>query len=192
MKSALPLLAIGAAALLYSRGGKASSKKSSKKIEEDTSEYEKLPDEIDQKINEENIYNYYNKNPLYLNNVPAIFNDLNDVYKSYYDPKGEMGNDQAYIMITPMLAEQAWNYAKVLMINQPEIYPGKTQKDRDLITKEILLKFSPNVYWKEGLAPYAWATPFYYVYRSVNYLVQLAYATINNLDIDFAPGSFDI
>lgn len=188
MKSSLPLLLIGAAALLYSKSNN-SSKKSSQK---DTSEYEDFPNEVDQKINEENIYKYYSKTPLYLNMVPAIFNDLDDTYKSYYDPKGDSGNEKAFILITPALAEQSWNYAKSLMINQPNLYPGNTQKSLDEITKEILLKFSPDVYWKEGLIPYAWATPFAYTWTSVNYLAKLAYAVINNLHIDHAPGSFEL
>lgn len=193
MKSALPLLVLGAAALLYSQNTKTSKKSSPKKdTSDDTSEYEDFPMEVDKKINEENIHKYYSKNPLYLNTVPAIFNDFNDVYKSYYDPQGQSGNENAYVLINPMLAEQAWNYAKILMINQPDIYSGKSAKDADLVTREILMKFSPDVYWKEGLTPYAWATPFAYVYASVSYLVRLAYAVINNLDIIFAPGSFDL
>lgn len=193
MKSSLPLILIGVAALVYSKSN--SSKKPSVKkedVKEDTSDYEDFPDEIDQKINEENIYKYYSKNPLYLNTVPAIFNDFDDTYKSYYDPNGESGNEKAFILITPALAEQSWNYAKSLMINQPDLYPGNTPKSVDAITKEILLKFSPDVYWKEGLIPYAWATPFAYTWTSVNYLVKLAYAVINNLHIDHAPGSFEL
>lgn len=194
MKSALPLLILGAAALLYSQNSKPVKKSTPKKdtSEEDTSEYPDFPDEIDKKINEENIYKYYSKNPLYLNTVPAIFNDFDDIYKSYYDPKGQSGNENAYLLITPAFAEQAWNYAKVLMINQPNIYSGKNAKEADLVTREILMKFSPDVYWKEGLTPYAWATPFAYVYASVSYLVRLAYAVINGLPIDHAPGSFEL
>lgn len=192
MKSTIPLL-IGAFALLYSKSSKTSKKSSGKSSDsnKDTSEYEDFPDEVDKKINEENIYKYYSKNPLYLNTVPAIFNDFNDVYKSYYDPNGQMGNEKAYLLINPVLAEQVWNYAKVLLINQPNVYNCKTGKEADLASKEIAIKFMPDVYWKEGLAPYAWGTPFQAVYVSINYLVRLACAVINNLDIDFAPGSFD-
>lgn len=189
MKSTFPLILLGAAALLYSKGGKTSSK-STKTTKPSEDLYEDFPDEVDQKINEENIYKYFSKNPLYLNTVPAIFNEFNDVYKSYYDPN--MGNKNAYVLINPMLAEQTWNYAKSLMINQPDVYSGKTGMEADKVAKEVLLKFSPDVFWKEGLTPYAWGTPFAYTYASINYLVRLAYAVINNLNIDYAPGSFEL
>ena len=190
MKSTFPLILLGAAALLYSKGGKTSSKSTKTDSNKDTSEYEDFPNEIDKKINEENIYKYVTKDPVYLNTVPAIFGDFNDEYKSYFDPK--VGNEKAFILINPALAEQAWNYAKVLMINYPNMYSAKDGKEADKVSREIAIKFMPDVYWKEGLAPYGWGTPFQKVYVSINYLVRLAYAVINNLNIDYAPGSFEL
>lgn len=191
MKSAFPLLLI-AGALYLSQSGKSSSKKStkdSKDSKEDSSQYEDFPDEVDKKINEENIYKYFSKNPLYLNTVPIIFADLTDIYKSYYDPN--TGNKNAYLLINPDFAGQVWGYAMTHVPWKADV-PNFTAMEADKVAKEILMKFSPDVYWKEGLTPYAWATPFAYTYASVNYLVRLAYAVINNLNIDYAPGSFEL
>jgi hypothetical protein len=185
MKSTLPLLLAGLGGLIFiSSSSKPSTKKSVSKKPPAEDPYEEFPPDVDVKINEENIYNYFSKDPVWLKNIPEIWNDLTPQLIEYYT---NWNTEISFIKINPVFAVKAYNYAKVLLINYPEKYTGKTSKDAQAVGKEILLKFSPDIYWKEGLNPYAYQSTFYYVWVSVAFLVKLAWANFNNLSPDFAP-----
>ena len=184
MKLALPLVGLSAIYLLSQRVKPNSLKSSKLKPVEDD---EDLPDNINTKINEENIFKYYSKSPILIKSIPFIFDDLNDDLKVYYDPQSEFGNEKSYVFINSDLAKQVWGYAKTLLGNYPKEYSGKTNKEADVVTKAILLKFAPDVYWKEGLTPYIYQSAFWYVWASTTFLVRIAYADLNNLNQNFVP-----
>lgn len=185
MKSTLPLLLAGLGGLLFvSSSSKPATKKAVSKKPPVEDPYEEFPPDVNVKINEENIYNYFSKEPVWIKNIPEIWNDLNPKLIEYYT---NWNTEISFIKINPVFAVKVYNYAKVLLINYPEQYTGKTSKDAQLVAKEILLKFAPDVYWKEGLTPYAYQSAFYYVWVSVAFLVKLAWANVNNLSPDYAP-----
>lgn len=176
MKNLLPLLGIGLAGV-YLTNKKSKTKSSSKN--KDEIKYEDFPDNVNVKINEENIFKYYSKTPILIKDIPSIYSNLNLNLQVFLD------NEKSYIYITPKLAEETWKHAKELLSNYSNQFSGKTIKDADVVTKSILLKFAPDVYWSEGLAPYVYKSAFSYVWISVNWLVRLAYADLNNLSQDF-------
>jgi hypothetical protein len=181
MKSSLPLLLAGLGGLLIVSSGKSPNKKAiSKKSAEDP--YEEFPPDVNVKLNQDNIYHYYSSEPVWLKNIPEIFGDLNPNLIEYYN---KWNTEKSFIRINPVFAVQVYNYAKVLLINNPQKYIAKTSKEAEVLTKEILLKFSPDIYWKEGLIPYVYKSAFYYVWVSVTFLVLLAWANINDL---WVPG----
>lgn len=178
MKSTLPLLLAGLGGLLFvSSSSKPSAKKVVSKKLPVEDPYEEFPPDVNVKINEDNIYNYFSKDPVYLKNIPDIWNDLNPNLKAYYT---DWNTEKSFIRINPVFAVKIYNYAKVLLINYPEKYTGENSKDAQLVTKEILLKFASDVYWKEDIHPYGYKSAFYYVWVSVTFLVRLAWANIND------------
>ncbi len=184
------IIGLGGLFLINKSLNKPVSTKSSIKSVEDNP-YEEFPKNVNVKINEENIFKYYSKTPIFIKTIPDIFNDLSGNLKDYYDPNSEFGNEKSFILINPDFAIKVWNYAKVLLINYPDKYSGKTAKDANLVNKEILLKFAPDVYWKEGFLPYAYHSIFFYVWVSVGFLVRVAYGMINNLNQDFVPSGIE-
>lgn len=183
----LPILGIGLAGLYL-----ANKPKTSVKPKKDVEKYEDFPNDVNVKLNEENIFKYYSKNPTLIKNIPFIYTDLNLNLQVYLDPQSEFGNEKSYVYITPELAQQAWGYAKTLLGNYPNEFSGKTNKEAEAVTKAILLKFAPDVYWSEGLIPYKWGSAFTYVWMSVTWLVRIAYADLNNLNQDFIPASIGV
>ena len=178
MKSTLPLLLAGLGGLLFvSSSSKPTVKKAVSKKPPVEDPYEEFPPDVNVKINEENIYNYFSKDPVYLKNIPDIWNDLNPDLKAYYT---NWNTEKSFIRINPVFAVKVYNYAKVLLINYPEQYTGENSKDAQLVTQDILLKFAPDVYWKEDISPYDYKSAFYYVWVSVTFLVRLAWANIND------------
>jgi hypothetical protein len=185
MKSTLPLLLAGLGGLLFvSSSSKPSAKKSVSKKPPAEDPYEEFPPDVNVKINEENIYNYFSKDPVWLKNIPDIWNDLNPNLIEYYT---NWNTEKSFIKINPVFAVKVYNYAKVLLLNNSQKYTAKTTKEAEVLTKEILLKFAPDIYWKEGLIPYVYQSAFYYVWVSVTFLVKLAWVDINGLSETFAP-----
>lgn len=191
MKSSLPLLLAGLGGLLIVSSGKSPNKKAiSKKPAEDP--YEEFPPDVNVKLNQDNIYHYYSSEPVWLKNIPEIYNDLNLNLAVYYDPK--VGTQNPFVLINPVFAVQVYNYAKVLLLQNPGKYNIKdsaSKKEAEALTKEILLKFAPDIYWKEGLIPYLYKSAFYYVWVSVTFLVLVAWANINNKNEIFAPSGIE-
>lgn len=189
MKNITPLLIVGVAGLFLANRKPI---KSSLVSNKDTSKYEDFPPDVNVKLNEENIYKYFSKTPILIKNIPAIYSDLNLNLQVYLDPQSEFGNEKSYIFINPELAVQAWQFARTLLINYPTQFSGKTNKEAENVTKSILLKFAPDVYWSEGLIPYKYGSAFTYVWMSVTWLVRIAYADLNNLNQDTIPASVGI
>jgi hypothetical protein len=191
-KSLTPLLIVGAIGAFFLTKKSPKTTSSSSNSNKDTSEYEHFPDDIDVKINEENIYKYYSKTPTLIKNIPFIYSDLNLNLQVYLDPQSEFGNEKAYVYITPELASQTWGYAKTLLGNYPNQYSGKTDKEASDVARAILIKFAPDVYWQEGLDPYKYGSAFTYVFSSVRWLVRIAYADLNNLNQDTIPANIGL
>lgn len=190
MKNIEPLLIAGALGALFL--GKKPAKSSISNSNKDTSVYEDFPPDVNVKLNDENIYKYFSKTPILIKNIPAIYSDLNLNLQVYLDPQSEFGNEKSYIFINPELAVQSWQFAKTLLINYPTQFSGKTNKEAENVTKSILLKFAPDVYWSEGLIPYKYGSAFTYVWMSITWLVRIAYADLNNLNQDTIPASVGI
>jgi len=183
----LPLLLAGLGGLYVLSSSKPVPKKAPKKVEQEDP-YEEFPPDVNVKINEENIWNYFSKDPVWLKNVPEIFGDLTPALLDYYT---NWNTDKTFVRINPVFAVKAYNYAKVLLLNNPQKYTAKTTKEAEAVTKEILLKFAPDIYWKEGMIPYLYQSAFYYVWISVTFLVKLAWANVNGLNQDFAPSGIE-
>ncbi len=183
----LPILGIGLAGLYL-----ANKPKTSAKVKKDVEKYEDFPDDVNIKINEENIFKYFSKTPTLIKNIPGIFSELNLNLQVYLDPQSEFGNEKSYVYITPELATQAFQFARTLLINYPNQFSGKTNMEAGEVAKAILTKFAPDVYWAEKLAPYTYGSPFTYVWMSVVWLVRIAYADVNNLNQDFIPANVGI
>lgn len=188
-KSFTPLLIVGAiGAFFLNKKSPKSSTSSNKNVDK----WEDFPPDVNVKINDENIFKYYSKTPTLIKNIPFIYSDLNLNLQVYLDPQSEFGNEKSYVYITPELAQQAWGFAKTLLGNYPQQFSGKTNKEAEAVTKSILLKFAPDVYWSEGLIPYKYGSAFTYVWMSITWLVRIAYADLNNLNQDFIPGNIGI
>ena len=189
MKNIGPLLIAGALWALF-LGKKPA--KSSSISNKDANTYEDFPPDVNVKLNDENIYKYFSKTPILIKNIPAIYSDLNLNLQVYLDPQSEFGNEKSYVFINPELAVQAWQFARTLLINYPTQFSGKTNKEAGDVTKAILTKFAPDVYWAEKLAPYAYKSAFTYVWTSVTWLVRIAYADLNNLNQDTIPANIGV
>ena len=183
----LPLLLAGLGGLYVLSSSKPAPKKAAKKVEQEDP-YEEFPPDVNVKINEENIVNYFSKDPVWLKNMPEIFEDLTPALLDYYT---NWNTDKSFVRINPVFAVKAYNYAKVLLINNPQKYTAKTTKDAQVVAKEILLKFSPDIYWKEGFLPYNYKSAFFYVWVSVVFLVKLAWANANELGQTYAPSGIE-
>lgn len=188
-KSLTPLLIVGVAGLFLANRKPAKSSSASNK---DANTYEDFPADVNVKLNDENIYKYFSKTPILIKNIPAIYSDLNLNLQVYLDPQSEFGNEKSYVYINPELAVQAWQFAKTLLINYPTQFSGKTNKEAGDVTKAILTKFAPDVYWAEKLAPYTYGSAFTYVWASVTWLVRIAYADLNNLNQDTIPANIGV
>lgn len=188
-KSLTPLLIVGVAGLFLANRKPA---KSGSNISKDVNKYEDFPADVNKKVNEENIFKYFSKTPTLIKNIPGIFSELNLNLQVYLDPQSEFGNEKSYVYITPELATQAFQFARTLLINYPNQFSGKTNMEAGEVAKAILTKFAPDVYWAEKLTPYAYGSPFTYVWMSVVWLVRIAYADVKNLNQDFIPANVGI
>lgn len=183
----LPLLLLGGGAyfLTKKKVPTTSSGKSTSKNYENT---EIIPDTVDKKVNDAHISQYYQVLPYYLDNVPAIYSDLNDelqfVYRQSYHHNNEKVNDpkfnKSYIYINQKFATEVWDLANFIV--DRDFKNGKISKDvidynniANTITFEILNTLSPDVWWKNGLEPYTLNSPFNYVWKSTNFVVKIAF-----------------
>ena len=175
MNALIPILGVIGLGLVTSNSS------SSKKIKK--SKVKKEDSKYDVKLNDQNILKYYSKDPIKLSTIPSIFDNFTDSYKKYYQ--------ESFIFIVPELAVSIWSDALILMQSQPDKYIAATKKDADVITKELLMKYASDVYWKEGLIPYIYGSPFFNVWTSTNYLIRIAYALLTDVDpnSNYAPGN---
>ena len=142
------------------------------------------------KINEENIYKYYSKDPVCIKDIPFIYTSLNDMLKDYYDPQSENGIEKAYIYLQPDFASAIWSTLPILF---EQGYMGDDKLEADKTTKKVLIDLAGDVYWKEGLVPYIAYSPFYYVWVSVNYLIRISWVNYTKInDVNYVPGSIEV
>lgn len=157
---------LGAGVYLFTKDDK--KKTSSSKIKKESKEY-----------NEENIFNYYSKEPVLVEDLD-FFPELSEPLQKYYT--NQVTKDS--VDIHPDFASDVWNYINVvalpkkagIKLDNPKTDEEKASilKQYDSIAKETLKELSPDVYWEEGLIPYTYDSPFTKVWISVTDLAKLA------------------
>lgn len=131
--------------------------------------------------NEENIFNYYSKEPVLIESLD-FFPELSEPLQKYYT--NQVTKDS--VNIYPDFANDVWNYLNIvalpkkvgIKLDNPKTDEEKASilKQYDTVAKETLKELSPNVYWEEGLVPYTYDSPFTKVWISVTDLAKLANA----------------
>ncbi len=205
MKDLLPLFALGLGTYFLTKK-KSATTSSSSTVEKTSKNYEKseaelIPETVNKKKNENNIYEYYSLDGRkYLDEIPSIYSDLTKelqfVYKQAFwrysdghinDPKF----NKSYIYLVPQFAISVWDLANFII--DRDIKNGKISKDiidyndiSNIITFEILNTISPDVWWKNGIEPYTLDSTFVYVWKSVKFLVKVAFVNymLKNFDDD--------
>lgn len=185
----LPLAAVAGIFFLFSQKKKTTSKaittkpdvKPNDEVKETPSDEkfdDDIPDEINIQQNNENILKYYSPTSYYLTQIPDIYNDLVYALQVTYDPKQTPSYSQAFIYLKPDFASEIWEHARYLSDKADIADKPMTQALADPIVKEILENRAPDVYWGEGSLPYAYQSPFYYVWASTNFLTRLAWSAV--------------
>lgn len=183
----LPLAAVAGVFFLFSQKRKTTSLKSSSKSSEnanvpsDDNGDEDFPDSVNKELNSKNIEPYFMIKPYTLPEIPYIFDDLTPVIQKVYQTPAY---SQAFLYLDKEFAGEVWEYAKFLadkgIIKDGFLIRPVTKAQAGIFTKEILQKFAPNVYWADGLTPYAFESQFYYVWASVSFLARLAWSQIRS------------
>lgn len=184
----LPLAAVAGVFFLFSQKKKTTSLKSSKPLDKNPSDNvpsddygEDFPDSVNKELNSKNIEPYFMIKPYTLPEIPYIFDDLTPAIQKVYQTPAY---SQAFLYIDKEFAGEVWEYAKFLadkgIIKDGILIRPVTDAQAGVFAKEILQKLAPNVYWADGLAPYAYESEFYYVWASVSFLAKLAWSQIRS------------
>ncbi len=190
----LPIAALAGLVIIYNSKKKptTSSTKPDKKPYPEAPEtpsdekFEDFPDTVNKELNIKNVEKYYSNKAHLIIDVPYIYEDLTPELQKTYDPKQTPAYSQSFIYINPEFAAEVWEMARFVASNgifqDGKIIKPTSKSLADPFTKTILEKLAPDVYWAEGMIPYKYQSPFYYVWISVNFLVRLAWATIQSAE----------
>lgn len=143
-------------------------------------DYEDFPDTVNKEQNVKNAEKYFSDKQYYLTEIPSIYSDLAPELQKIYDPKQTPAYSKSYVYINPEFAADVWEEAKFVagngIMQDGKIIKPTSRSLADPFTKVILQKLAPDIYWAEGMIPYTYQSPFYYIWSSVNYLTRIAWA----------------
>lgn len=191
-------LLMGGAAVLglvvLSKKNKTKPSKISEEIEDD-----------DIMINEENITHYFSTDPVYIKDIPSIYGELSTELQKYVNTEYVYGEDDnysvkpikgAFVYVNEDTAVAIWDSAIYHLLQNPNKYyhpwnSSKNPKEFSEFVNKVLKDAVPDVYWKEGLAPYTYKSPFWYVWVSAKYLIKFAKIVALKEDWITAPGNIE-